>query len=181
MNNLKQQFNKTICKQLMQELGIKNIMAAPKLEKVSINVGTSRAVKGEQGFLDDVIRDLKLIAGQAPTKTQAKKAIAGFKIRENQDVGVTVTLRGQRMWDFAEKLIGVTIPRIKDFQGLNPKSFDRQGNLSIGIKEQLVFPEISPDDISTIFSLQVNVVNTAKTQEEGMKLCKALGFPIANK
>lgn len=177
MNKLQKKFIDKVRPQMMKEFGFNNPMAVPVIEKVSVNVGLSRA-ESDPSFKKEAISDLKMITGQSPVAAKAKKAISGFQIREGQEVGTAVTLRNRRMWDFIYKLISATIPRIKDFQGIERKSFDRQGNLSIGIKEQLIFPEISPDDVSTIFGLQVNIVTTAKNREEGMKMFKLLGFPI---
>ncbi len=178
MNKLEEKFNQEVLPQLMKEFGYKNQMEAPGIDKVSINVGLSRAVRGEQNFTQDVVHDLKLITGQAPVITQAKKAIAGFKIRAGQEVGALVTLRGTRKWDFVYRLLSVTIPRIRDFQGIKPSNFDGQGNLSLGIKEQLFFLEISPDEVNSIFSLQVNLATGTKTKEEGVRMFQLLGFPF---
>lgn len=177
MNSLQQKYLKEVAPTLAKEFGYENVMAIPKISKVSVNVGLSRATK-DPNFTADVVEDLKQILGQAPQKTQAKKAVAGFKIRQNQEVGVMATLRGPRMWDFMERLISAAIPRIRDFQGIDKKNFDKQGNLNYAIREQLVFPEISHDEVKTIFGLQVNVHTTAKTKEEGIRLFKLLGFPI---
>ena len=177
MNNLQKKFKKEVALEMKKKFGYKSIMAVPHLEKVSINVGLSKAVTNPD-FAEDVIKDIRQITGQMPVKTKARQAIAGFKIREGQTVGVSVTLRGKRMWDFVERLVGATIPRIRDFQGIEKKNFDNQGNLNFPIREQLVFPEISNDDVQTIFGLQVNVKNTAKNKEEGTALLKLLGFPI---
>ncbi len=177
MNNLQKKFREKIVPELMKEFGHKNPMSVAKPEKVSINAGLSKAVNNPH-FTEDVFNDLKLIAGQAPVKTKAKKAISGFKIRENQEVGVAVTLRGKRMWDFIERLTQAAIPRIRDFRGIDLSNFDKQGNFSYGIKEQIVFPEISHDDVNTIFGFQVNVKTTTADQEESIKLFRLLGFPI---
>ncbi len=177
MNNFQKKYNKQVRAKMMEEFGYKNVMAVPRIEKVAINVGLSRAEKNAQ-FIEDAQRDLKLITGQAPVKTKAKKAISGFKIRQGQNIGMVVTLRGKKMWDFLYRLVGASIPRTRDFQGIEKKSIDGQGNLGIGIKEHLIFPEISSDDIDTIFGMQVNVTTSAKTKEEGEKLLKLLGFPI---
>lgn len=177
MNKLQKKYIEEVKPQMMKEFDFENLMAVPMIEKVSINVGLSRA-ESDPNFKKDVVSDVKMITGQAPVSSKAKKAISGFKIREGQEIGTMVTLRNGMMWDFIYKLISATIPRIKDFQGLDQKSFDKQGNLSIGIKEQLIFPEISPDDVSTIFGLQVNIVTTTQNREEGMKMFKLLGFPI---
>jgi len=177
MNNLQKKFKKEIIPQLMKEFGYKNTMAVPKPQKVSVNVGISKA-KTDPNFAEQVVKDIRIITGQAPVRTRAKKAISGFKIRQGQEVGVTVTLRGKRMWDFIERLISAAIPRIRDFQGIDRKNFDGQGNLNYAIREQIVFPEISHDDIQEIFGLQINLKNTAKNKDEGIKLLKLLGFPI---
>ena len=177
MNSFKKKYDEVVAPKLAKEFGHKNVMAIPKINKVSVNVGLSRASK-DPNFANDVKEDLKIILGQAPQVTKARKAISGFKIRQNQEVGMMVTLRGRRMWDFIERMVSVAIPRIRDFQGIDKKNFDRQGNLNYAIKEQLVFPEISHDDIKTIFGLQVNVNTTAKTKEEGIRLLQLLGFPI---
>ncbi len=177
MNVLEEKFNKEVVVQMMEEFGYGNKMAVPKIIKVSINVGLSRA-GGNKDFIEEVRNDLRLVTGQAPVATKARKAISGFKIREGQEVGMSVTLRGKRMWDFLYRLVGATIPRTRDFRGLDQKKFDKQGNFSFGIKEQLIFPEISQDNIKTIFGLQVNVTTTAKNKEEGIKLLKLTGFPI---
>lgn len=177
MNNLQKKFKKEVIPQLMKEFGYKNTMAVPKPQKVSINVGISKA-KTDPNFADQVINDIRIITGQMPVRTKAKKAISGFKIRQGQEVGVMVTLRGKRMWDFIERLTSAAIPRIRDFQGIDKKNFDGQGNLNYAIREQIVFPEISHDDIQEIFGLQINLKNTAKSKEEGIRLLKLLGFPI---
>lgn len=177
MNNLRKKYNDQVMDQLAKEFNYKNKMAIPRIEKVSVNVGLSRSIK-DQNFVQDVMADLRLITGQNPVKTQAKKAIAGFKIREGQEVGLSVTLRSVRMWDFLERMISAALPRIRDFQGIDKKNFDQQGNLNYALKEQLVFSEISHDNIKTIFSFQVNVKTSAKNKVEGIKLLKLLGFPI---
>jgi len=177
MNKLQKKFNKEVAPQMMKDFGYKNIMAVPKLEKVSINVGISRAAT-DSSFIEQVVNDLRVISGQQPVKAKAKKAISGFKIRQGQEVGVAVTLRGKRMWDFVERLISAAIPRIRDFQGIEKKNFDGQGNLNYAIKEQIVFPEISHDNIQAIFGLQVNIKTTTDNKKEGIEILKLLGFPI---
>lgn len=179
MNALERQYKEVVIRRMMDEFGYENPMAVPGIEKISINVGLSRAQKNAE-FINDVTNDIKMITGQAPVFTKARKAIAGFKVREGQNIGLIVTLRGKRMWDFVHKFIGATIPRTKDFQGIPSSSFDQQGNLSIGIKEHLIFPEISSDDVSTIFELQVNITTSADSKEKGVSLLKHLGFPIKN-
>ena len=177
MNDLQKKFNEEIRPVLMKEFGYKNIMQCPDVEKVSINVGLSQANDNKE-FIDDIKSDLKLISGQAPVVTTAKKSIAGFKTRQGQKIGMMVTLRGSKMWDFIYRLIGASLPRIKDFRGLEVKAFDNNGNFSIGIKEHLIFPEISTDDIRNIFSFQINITTKVNSREEGIALLRALGFPI---
>ena len=180
MNDLQKKYIKEVKPQMMKEFGYGNPMVVPEIKKVSVNIGLSRAAN-DQNFTKDVMKDLKAITGQMPVASKAKKAISGFKIRQGQDIGLMVTLRNGRMWDFVYKFISATIPRIKDFQGIDQKSFDKQGNLSVGIKEQLIFPEISPDDITTIMGLQVNIATTSSNKKEGMRMFKLLGFPIKEK
>ena len=177
MNNLQKKYREEVLPKLMKEFERGNAMAVSRPEKVSVNVGLSRAAS-DPNFASAVAEDLKLIAGQTPVKTKARKAISGFKIRKNQEIGVAVTLRGPRMWDFLEKMIGAAIPRIRDFQGIDLRNFNAQGNFSYGFKEQLVFPEISHDDISTIFGMQVNVKLTGSDRTENIQLMKMLGFPL---
>lgn len=177
MNTLKEKFNKEVKIQMTKEFGYSNKMAVPTISKVSVNAGLSRAISNPN-FAEEVFADLKLITGQAPVRAKAKKSIAGFKIRQGQTVGMNVTLRNKKAWDFVQKLVCVSIPRIKDFQGIDQKNFDKNGNLNLGFKEQMIFPEISPDDINTVFGLQVTITTTAKTKEEGVRMFKLLGFPI---
>jgi large subunit ribosomal protein L5 len=152
-------------------------MAVPRIEKVIIGVGIGRVVK-EPKLLERIEKDLAKISGQKPALKKAKKSIAGFKIREGMDVGIMVTLRGSRMYDFIDRLIAVALPRSRDFRGLDPKSFDQRGNLNIGIKEQNIFPEVSYESLKDIFSLQVTVTTNSKKREEGVELLKLFGFPI---
>lgn len=162
---------------LKKELGVENEMALPSIKKVVVNVGVGKTLKDPK-LLDAIIEDLKRITGQAPVKTLAKKSIAGFKIRENQVVGLMVTLRGRRMYDFLEKLIKVAIPRVRDFKGLNPKSFDGRGNYNIGFREQIVFPETLREHIDYIFGLEVNVQTNTSDDNKARALLKSLGFPF---
>lgn len=179
-NVLEEKYNSEVVPKLMKKFGYDNVMAVPKITKISVNVGLSRAASNPS-FKEDVIRDLRMITGQKPMLAKARKAIAGFKIREQQEVGAFVTLRGKRMWDFVNKLVNATIPRMKDFQGIETRNFDGQGNLSYGIKEQLIFPEIQTDDITTIFGLQVNITSSTNGRDEGIELFRLLGFPIQEK
>jgi large subunit ribosomal protein L5 len=177
MSELQKIYKEKVVKQLMSELHQKNVMAVPKIKKVVINAGVGKTLKDPK-FLDAIINELKAISGQQPVKTLAKKSIAGFKIRENQVVGVMVTLRGHRMYDFLEKMIKVALPRVRDFRGVNPKSFDGRGNYSIGFKEQVVFPETSPDGIEHVFGFEVNIQTNAGNDHDAMALLKALGMPF---
>lgn len=175
--NLKEKYKKQVIPQIMKEFGYKNVMAVPKLEKVVINVGLSKAIKDPK-FLDVMEDTLMRISGQRPIKTKAKKSISSFKIREGMLVGLKVTLRGKRMYDFVDKLVNVALARVRDFRGLAPKNVDASGNLNIGFKEHISFPEIRPDEIERIHGLEVAVVTTAKSREEGLRLLRLLGFPF---
>lgn len=177
MTKLREKFNTQIAEQLKQELQVKNVMQLPKLEKVTLNVGLGKSIK-DSGFVDTVEDSLTRIAGQKPVKTKAKKSIANFKIREGMVVGMKVTLRGERMYDFVEKLIHITLPRVRDFRGISPKSVDNSGNLSIGIKENIAFPEIKADDIERMHGIEVTITSTAKDRETGLAFFKALGIPF---
>lgn len=177
MNSLRKKYNKEIAPKLMKQFEHSNIHAVAKIEKVCLNVGISQSRK-EPNYADDIFEDIKMITGQAPVVTKAKKAISGFKIRQNQNVGVAVTLRGERMWDFIERLVSAALPRIRDFQGIDLKNFDKQGNLNYPVKEQLVFPEISHDDIKTIFGMQINIRIVSREREESIELLRLLGFPL---
>src|SRR3989338_7843552 len=154
--NLKTLYKKTALPQLKASLNLKNDFAVPKIEKVVVNVGVGKTLKDPK-FLEAIIEDVKRITGQMPVKTLAKKSIAGFKIRENQVVGVMVTLRGARMYDFLEKFVNVALPRVLDFRGLDPKKFDGHGNYNVGVKEQIVFPETMREHLDYVFSLEVNI------------------------
>ncbi|KKT81017.1 MAG: 50S ribosomal protein L5 [Candidatus Azambacteria bacterium GW2011_GWA1_44_9] len=162
---------------LQKELGKKNIMALPKIDKVVINIGLGRSLKDEK-FLEIALRDISLITGQKPKTTLAKKSIANFKTRQGQVIGAMVTLRGGRMYDFISRLINIALPRTRDFRGLSAKSIDKNGNLTIGIKEHIVFPEISGEEIKNIFGFEVTIAVKAKSREEAVILYKAMGFPI---
>jgi len=166
-----------ILQKLQKELGIKNILALPNLQKVVVNVGLGRALKDEK-FLEVALRDLGLITGQKPKVTLAKKSIANFKTREGAPIGAMVTLRGKRMYDFISRLINIALPRTRDFRGIGAKSLDKNNNLTIGIKEHIVFPEVSGEEIKNIFGFEISLVIKAKNKDEAMALYKAMGFPI---
>lgn len=175
--NLKETFNKELLPQLQEKLGIDNVMAVPKLTKVVINMGVGEALTDKK-HLESAVSDLESIAGQKAVITKAKKSVASFKLREGWPVGCKVTLRGQRMYDFIERLVNVAIPRERDFRGMNPKSFDGQGNYNFGIKEQIIFPEIKFDNVDTIRGMDV-CINTSASDKEGAKaLLEVLEFPF---
>ena len=174
---LKTRFETELRSSLQSELGLANIMQVPTLSKIVINCGVGRAT--QQGSLvDGAVADLTVIAGQKPAVTRAKKSIAGFKLREGQAIGVKATLRGARMWEFYDRLVTLSIPRIRDFRGLNPKSFDGNGNYTFGITEQLIFPEVDFDAIDQVRGMDITIVTSANNDQEGRALLKALGFPF---
>jgi len=177
MANLKEKYNKELRLSLKDQLGFKNIMAVPKLTKVVINMGVGEAANDKK-HLDSALDHLTLIAGQKPIVTRARQSVASFKIREGWPLGCKVTLRGNKMYDFVERLINIAIPRERDFRGLNSKSFDQQGNYSFGIKEQIIFPEINYDNIDNIRGMDICINTSAKTQEHAKALLKALNFPF---
>jgi large subunit ribosomal protein L5 len=174
---LKARYNNTIKQQLAKDLGINNDMQIPKLEKIVINMGVGRATQ-QPSLLEKAVEDLTVISGQKPIITRAGMSVAGFKLREGQAIGTKVTLRGDRMWEFFDRLISLAIPRIRDFRGLNPKSFDGRGNYTFGVTEQLIFPEIDYDKIDTTRGFDVTIVSTARTNAEGRALLDAFGFPF---
>lgn len=177
---IKEKYNKEVIAGMKKAFGYGNDMQVPRLTKVVVNAGIGKFIK-DSNMVKDVAESLSTITGQKPAMTKSRKSIAGFKIREGLEVGAKVTLRGSRMWNFTEKLVGASLPRVRDFQGLKETAVDNDGNLNIGIKEHMIFPEISPEKVKNIFSLQVNVATTAKTKEEARELFRLLGFPIAKK
>ena len=179
MANLRDKYLEEARPALLEQFGYRSVMAVPKLAKVTLNMGVGDAV-GDRKVMDSAIADLALIAGQQPVITKARKSEAGFKIREGFPIGCKVTLRRERMYEFVERLIAIAIPRMRDFRGLNPRSFDGRGNFSMGIAEQINFPEIDYDKIDRIRGLDVVVTTTAKTNEEGLALLRALDFPFRN-
>jgi len=174
---LKVRYNDELQSRLKDELGLANIMQVPRPVKVVVNMGVGEAVK-EARLLEGAVRDLTQITGQKPLVTKAKKSVAGFKIREGQSIGAKVTLRGDRMWEFLDRLLSITLPRIRDFRGLAPKGFDGHGNFTFGLTEQLVFPEIDYDKVEKIRGMDITLVTTAETDEQGRALLQALGFPF---
>ena len=178
--NLKERYNKEVVPALKEKFGYKSVMQVPKLEKIVINMGVSD-VKENSKAIENAMRDLEIIAGQKPIATKAKKSIAAFKVREGMNLGCKVTLRSDKMYDFATKLFNVAVPRVRDFKGVNPSSFDGRGNYSMGVKEQLIFPEIEYDKIDKTRGMDIIFVTTAKTNEEAYALLEMLGMPFEQK
>ena len=174
---LKARYQAELRARLKEELGLANVMQVPRPVKVVVNMGVGEGSK-EPRLLDGAVRDLTEITGQRPLVTKAKKSIAGFKIREGQSVGAKVTLRGDRMWEFLDRLLSLALPRIRDFRGLSPRTFDGHGNYTLGLTEQLVFPEVDYDKIEKVRGMDITVVTTADTDEQGRALLQALGFPF---
>ncbi|HMQ01621.1 MAG TPA: 50S ribosomal protein L5 [Candidatus Doudnabacteria bacterium] len=177
MNRLQEQYNKKIASAIKEQFGYKNVMAVPKIKQINLNIGVGKHMKDNR-FMESLKKDFTLLAGQAPVETKARKSIAGFKIRDGQVVGLATTLRGQRMYDFLDKLISVALPRVKDFRGVSRKGFDGRGNYNLGLKEHLVFPEISQDALEHIFGLQITIATTAGKDEPAYALLKAMKFPF---
>lgn len=180
---LNEKYKKEVLPRMKEKFGYKNEMAVPKIEKVVLNTGFGREITNKTGeeqkrFIDFIMDEMSLIAGQRAVKTLAKQSIASFKIRKGMAIGAKVTLRGKKMTDFLERLIHLVLPRTRDFQGIPPKSVDRQGNLTVAIKEHIAFPEITPEKAGNIFGLEITVVSTAKSREEALELFKLIGFPI---
>jgi large subunit ribosomal protein L5 len=178
MSDLKQKYIKEVIPKMKERFGYKNNLAVPKIEKVIVNIGIGSSALKDEKAQEMISKDLTLITGQKPVPTLAKKAISSFKTRKGMVVGLKVTLRGKRMFDFVSRLINVALPRTRDFRGLSSKSVDEGGNLTIGIKEHIIFPEISTEDVKKIFSLEVTVVTKAKEKEEALELFKLMGLPI---
>ena len=177
---IREKFNTEVAEALRKELKLKNIFEVPTIEKVVVNVGIGKFLK-DTNIVSEITESIRMITGQKPLLTKSKKSIAGFKIREGLEIGMKVTLRGKRKWDFIEKLVGTAMPRVRDFQGIKESAVDKGGNLNIGIKEHLIFPEIQPEQVKNIFSFQVTVVTTAQDREKGLALFRMLGFPIEKK
>ncbi len=175
--SLRQLYKDSVAKALQQEFSYKNAMQVPKIRKVVLNVGASKSLS-DGTYVDIMEKTLQRITGQKPVKTKAKKSISNFKIRQGQIVGLRVTLRGQMMWDFLDKLVNVTLPRIRDFQGLSNKAFDKQGNYTIGFPEFLPFPEVSSDEVEKVHGLEVTIVTSASNALSGFRLLQLLGFPF---
>lgn len=183
MLRLKEKYTKEVISQMKEKFGYKSVMAVPKIEKVVVNIGFGRIIVGkgkdeQRKFYEAILSDLALITGQKPVLTKAKKSISTFKLRKGMPIGSKVVLRRKKMYDFLERLINIVLPRSRDFRGIKESSIDKQGNLTIGIKEHIIFPEISPEKTRNIFGLEIIVAATTKSKEEGLELFKLLGFPI---
>lgn len=178
MSRIKEEYLNNITKQMAEKFGYKNVMEIPKLEKIVINMGVGEA-KENAKLLDAAVADMTAIAGQKPIVTKARNSIANFKLREGQGIGCKVTLRGEKMYDFLDRLVNLALPRVRDFRGVNPDAFDGRGNYALGIKEQIIFPEIEYDKVDKIRGMDVIIVTTAKTDEEARELLRFFGMPFA--
>jgi len=174
---LKERYQSEIRSRLQQELGLSNIMEVPRLQKITLNMGVGRATQ-QPGLVEGAVRDLEVITGQKPAVTRARRSIAGFKLREGMTIGAKVTLRGDRAWEFLDRLISLAIPRIRDFRGLSPTSFDGRGNYTFGVTEQLIFPEIDYDRIDMTRGMDITICTTARNDAEGRAFLRAFGFPF---
>ncbi|GGF89141.1 MULTISPECIES: 50S ribosomal protein L5 [Cysteiniphilum] len=177
MARLKAFYQEKVVPQLKDELGVANVMEIPRITKITLNMGVGEAAKDKKA-LEHAVRDLEAIAGQKAVITKTKKSIAGFKIRDGWPIGAKVTLRGERMYEFLDRLVSIAIPRVRDFRGLNPKSFDGRGNYSMGMREQIAFPEIDYDKVDSIRGLDITITTTAKSNEHGKALLTAFNFPL---
>jgi large subunit ribosomal protein L5 len=179
MARLQEYYRDTVVKQLQEQFGYKNVMEIPRLTKITLNMGVGEAV-GDRKLIDNAVADMTKIAGQKPVVTLARKSVASFKLREGWPVGCRVTLRREHMFEFLDRLVNIAIPRIRDFRGLNPRSFDGRGNYNMGVREQIIFPEIDYDKIDTLRGLDITFTTTAKTDQEGRALLAAFNFPFRN-
>ena len=179
MARLQQVYKQSVVPELIKEFSYKNVMQVPRIKKITLNMGVGEAV-ADKKQIENAVRDMTAIAGQKPVVTKARKSIAGFKIRDGWPIGCKVTLRGERMWEWLDRLIAVSIPRIRDFRGTNGKSFDGRGNYSMGVREQIMFPEIDYDKVDAIRGLDITITTSAETDEEGKALLKAFNFPFRN-
>ncbi|QKX16007.1 50S ribosomal protein L5 [Microbulbifer sp. YPW1] len=177
MARLKELYTKELASKLKEELGLENVMSVPRITKITVNMGVGEAI-GDKKVLEHAVNDMTAITGQKPIVTNARKSIAGFKIRDGWPIGCKVTLRGERMYEFLERLIGIAIPRIRDFRGISPKQFDGRGNFSMGVTEQIIFPEIDYDKVDKIRGLDICITTTAANDDQGRALLKAFNFPF---
>ena len=179
MSRLKELYKNEVVDKLTEEFGYANPMMVPRITKITLNMGVGEAL-GDKKLLDSAVADMEAIAGQKAVVTKARKSVAGFKVREGWPIGCKVTLRRDRMWEFMDRLVDISLPRVRDFRGINGKSFDGRGNYSMGVKEQIIFPEIDYDKVDKVRGMDVTITTTAKTNEEGRALLKALQFPFRN-
>ena len=179
MARLQQVYKEKVVPKLLKEFAYKNVMQVPRIKKITLNMGVGEAV-ADKKQIENAVRDMTAIAGQKPVVTKSRKSIAGFKIRDGWPIGCKVTLRGEHMWEFLDRLIAISIPRIRDFRGMNGKSFDGRGNYSMGVREQIMFPEIDYDKVDAIRGLDITITTSAETDEEGKALLKAFNFPFRN-
>ena len=177
MAHMKEVYKSEVVPALQQEFKYSSAMQVPRIKKITLNIGVGEALTDKK-LLDNAVADLQLLSGQKPVVTKARRSVAGFKVREGYPIGCKVTLRGERMWEFFERLVGIAIPRIRDFRGLSDKSFDGRGNYSMGVKEQIIFPEIEYDKVDKIRGLDITITTTAKTDDEGRALLRAFSFPF---
>lgn len=177
MNRLKEIYNAEIAPELFEELSLENVMQIPKIEKIVVNIGVGEALSNPK-VLDEAVRDMTTITGQRPVVTKSKKSIANFKLRAGMAVGVKVTLRGDRMWSFFDRLVNVALPRVRDFRGISPDSFDGRGNYTLGLREQLIFPEINYDDVQTVQGMEITIVTTAENDDQARALLTKFGMPF---
>jgi len=180
MARLREKYETELLGQIQQRLGLKNTMAVPRITKITLNMGVGEAV-ADKKVIENARADMQKISGQRPLTTLSRKSVAGFKIRDGMPIGCKVTLRGDRMYEFLDRLVNISIPRIRDFRGLNPKSFDRNGNYSMGVTEQIIFPEINYDEIDTLRGMDITITTTARNPEEGRALLEAFNFPFKQK
>ncbi|MGH2521549.1 MAG: 50S ribosomal protein L5 [Anaerolineales bacterium] len=181
MDRLQERYKNDVLPQLIREFSLRNVMQAPRVEKVVVNVGVGSETQNDSKALDAAVHDLTIITGQKPVVTKARKSISNFKLREGKPIGVKVTLRGQRMWWFLDRLMNIALPRVRDFRGVPADAFDGRGNYTLGLREQLVFPEIDYDKIDKLRGMEISIVTTAQTDEQGRRLLQLLGMPFAKK
>ena len=179
MSRLENLYKEEVVAKLIEEFGYKNVMEVPRITKITLNMGVGEAL-GDKKLMDSAVADMEAIAGQKAIVTKARKSVAGFKVREGWPIGCKVTQRRDRMWEFMDRLVDISLPRVRDFRGINPKSFDGRGNYSMGVKEQIIFPEIEYDKVDKVRGMDVTITTTAKTNDEGRALLKALQFPFRN-
>jgi large subunit ribosomal protein L5 len=179
MARLQDQYRDVVAKKLLEQFGYKNVMEIPRITKITLNMGVGEAI-GDRKVMENAVGDMEKIAGQKPIVCNARKSVAGFKVREGWPIGCKVTLRRERMYEFLDRLVNIAIPRIRDFRGMNPKGFDGRGNYNMGVREQIIFPEIDYDKIDALRGMDISITTTAKTDEEGRALLAAFNFPFKN-